>query len=818
VTATRPAVEVGLHYAHANLLFGPGGEARALYRLAPVSYPFLSVAEKWGVQRQLERLAHALEGDFSLWRVTRASTPESYRDRLAVGFDSRGGTSHTWQALLDSHGAALTQLHAHGSEVYLAVSLRARAPRRLGGALLAGVDRARGRLGALVGAPGAAGLSGRELTALTQAERRVFERVSAVIGVRRARTRELEWLLRRALLRGLAEPIIERYWQPDALVIDTDEDDGDALYEPLGCDVWRLIAAPMREDPQHPPSLELETEHGVGYQALLSVGALADEPLFPGPGAELLHAPLDGVGFGVDAVLHARWLGNREALGQVRRRVVDAEQVYRDQLESRDGPAWRADDDRTLAREYEQVLQSGSRPPMLYASLSLAVGAASREELERRVQALRSGFGDVELFRPRGLQERLFFDHLVRADGGRVRDYVGQVSAQQFAAMVPTATTAVGDPGGLYLGYTPSGARRAVLYDVTAPPRESRASAVLLAGTLGSGKTLAAQLIAYGAHARGSLVIDFDPKPDHGFTNLPALRDRVEVLELTGAVEQRGRLDPLAIGLDELREELCCSYLLELLRDPPASWEHAITRAVRDSVRAGARGCQDVIARLQALDSPAGAEAGDALSVIADVGLARLGFGDGRTRAHLSAESLTTIRAPGLTLPEPGVARETYTRAERISVATLSLVAALALRLVSTDRSRHKVVVLDEAWFLLASAQGRAVVNRLVRLARAYNTTVLLVTQRIDDVHAIRELAGTVLIFGQDSDPEATRALELLGIQATPANVALLRDARQGHCLMRDLHGRVGEVQIDCADPELMRAFDTTPTASAVPA
>ena len=119
--------------------------------------------------------------------------------------------------------------------------------------------------------------------------------------------------------------------------------------------------------------------------------------------------------------------------------------------------------------------------------------------------------------------------------------------------------------------------------------------------------------------------------------------------------------------------------------------------------------------------------------------------------------------------------------------------------------------MLDEAWFLLASAQGRAMVNRLVRLARAYNATVLLATQRLDDVGGISDLIGTSFLFGQDADSEATRALELLGVQPTPARIARLRDARAGRCLMRDLHGRVAEVQIQCPDPDLLAAFDTTP-------
>ena len=232
--------------------------------------------------------------------------------------------------------------------------------------------------------------------------------------------------------------------------------------------MWRLVAAPMREDPDHPPSLEVEAEDGPSYQALLCLGALADEAMFPGP-AELLHAPLEAVGFPVDAVLHARWVANREALGQVRRRIVDAEQVYREQLESRHGPAWRAEDDRTLAREYEQVLQSSARPAMLYATVSLAVGAGSATSssgacrpcarLRRRRAALaRAGFSS-------GCSSTTSR----RADGGRVPDYRQQLTAQQFGAMVPTATTIVGDRDGHYLGHTTSG--RGVRCATTRPRR-----------------------------------------------------------------------------------------------------------------------------------------------------------------------------------------------------------------------------------------------------------------------------------------------------------------------------------------------------------
>ncbi len=93
-----------------------------------------------------------------------------------------------------------------------------------------------------------------------------------------------------------------------------------------------------------------------------------------------------------------------------------------------------------------------------------------------------------------------------------MRDYVQQLTVEQFGGMVATATRTVGSGRGPYLGYTPTGAPLPVRFDATQAPRESRASAVLLIGTLGSGKTVAAQTIEYAAERRGSLVMGLRPE------------------------------------------------------------------------------------------------------------------------------------------------------------------------------------------------------------------------------------------------------------------------------------------------------------------
>lgn len=606
-----------LRYASGNLLIGHGGEAAALYRLATFPYPFAPGSRKWALLRRLERVAHLLGADFSLYRVARAYPAERYAGELQASADPRYADPEGWRRYLEGHEARLEEMDAHLPEVYVAVCLTERPS-----GPLAGLDRVRRRLEEIAGVGSPRPISRSELEALRAAETRVLERLGALASLRRASTAELQWLLRRGAVRGIGEPAMESDWRPAALELEGEE----LSYEPLESDLWRLANEPMSEEPGAPPSLVVENEEGSSYQAFLCVGSLAEEAEFPGA-AELLHAPLEGAGFPVDAVLHARWVGNREALAQVRKRILDVEHAYREEAAgSVAGPGWQATEDRELAREYEAVLQSSAHPPMLRASISLALGARERTELERRVEVLRERFGEVALHRPRGLQHHLFFEHLPRCDAGSLGDYRQQMTVEQFGAAVPTASGEVGSATGPYLGYTTAGNPRPVRFDATEAPRLSRPTGVLLAGTPGSGKTVGAEAICLGGALRGSLVVTFDPKPDHNLEGVGELEGRVEVLELSADPRNRGRLDPLAIGLPELREELASSYLLELLRDPPPSWEVAIDRAVRDAVRAGEQSLTCVVARLQESDNEAAREAGEALEVLSDFGLARLGF------------------------------------------------------------------------------------------------------------------------------------------------------------------------------------------------
>ena len=152
----------------------------------------------------------------------------------------------------------------------------------------------------------------------------------------------------------------------------------------------------------------VDAPEGRSYQAMLALGALPEETRVPGT-AELLFAPLEAVDFPVDCVLHARWIGNRDAMSTVRRRIVDADNAYHEQLTSAHGPlSYAVEENRQLARELDAYLQSHERPPLLQCAISLAVGAHDARELEQRVELLAHQFGTVSLHRPLGLQPALF--------------------------------------------------------------------------------------------------------------------------------------------------------------------------------------------------------------------------------------------------------------------------------------------------------------------------------------------------------------------------------------------------------------------------
>jgi hypothetical protein len=464
------------------------------------------------------------------------------------------------------------------------------------------------------------------------------------------------------------------------------------------------------------------------------------------------------------------------------------------------------------ARELEEYLTGAERPPLLRASISFAVSADSETELEQRVERLRAQFAPIALHRPAGSQLELFVSHLP-CQRATVRDYDDVLLCEQVGAMVPTATHAVGSADGFYIGTTLTGSPNPVRFDLTEGPRTSRAPAILCSGTLGSGKTIAAQLLALQAFAAGSRVVSVDPKGDHRLHQLADASD-VEVIELGLGQRQCGLLDPLRIAPEDTRADLAYSFLVDILPAPvPAPWQTEIRRAVDEEAAQPSPISTAVIERLITGQGHA-FDAGRALETHASGGLLALAFANGSEEpAAAPSRPMTLLRVANLVMPLPGTPRSELTSDERIGQALLRLLATYALKLMGEDWTDHKVLLFDEAWMLLGDAAGRMLVQRINRLCRSQNATPILVTQALADVAEMENLLGALFCFGVETEREARAALELLHLDADDdVSRARIQQFRTGRCFLRDYDGRVGAIQVDPADDALLAALDTTPT------
>jgi hypothetical protein len=792
-----------ISFIYRNIVFGAGpDDAWGVYRLPTRSYAGLTVNAKAEMLSVLASFAYSLERDFSLLRVARPWSVDHYLTSVERTVDSRHARSRELADYLERQRIGLAARESHTPDVYVSVRLSGGSGAWRMSALpgLAELRRA-------VGLGDARAISGRRLDALLAEEAKAYNRILDYLECEPAATHELQWLIRRAFCRGVDDPLIDENFLPQALVIDADDDE--VHYRPLEADVLRLVDAPINIGPR---GLRIEGERHESHQAFLCVGALPDVVAFPGRSAELLFAPLESLDFPVDAAFCARHVPNSDAVRLVRRRLMDADNIYQEETHGYHGPSVSAAERPKAVRDLEEYLAGGDRPPLLRGSLSLCVSAGDAELLEDRVERLRREFGAIKLHRPLGGQLQIFVSHLP-GQRSAVPDYDDYFTLEQFGAMVPIATHAVGAEIGAYIGHTLSGARQPVLFDPTEASRTSRAPATLLAGTLGSGKTLCMELIMYQAFLAGSTICDIDPKGDHALDRLPGVAEQMEVIELSPDERYRGMLDPLRIGPADTREDLASNFLLSILPEPTApAWQTEIRLAVQAVAARGGRSCGEVVDELQRGSADA-VDAARALGIHASSGLARLGFArPGTDTLDAGVRPVVSLRIRNLTLPLPGTPRAELREDERIGRAILHLLAVYALRLTSEDRRRHSVLGFDEAWVLLSDNAGRALVDRISRLGRAQNVTPLLATQVLGDVDQLDGLIGAAFCFGVDSEREAQAALRLLRLDEDDDALAQrMLSFRRGRCFMRDFEGRVSPVQIDLVDPELLRALDTTP-------
>jgi hypothetical protein len=801
-----------LSFVYGNCLQGSCGPW-ALFALEPYSYATLAPARKRERFGRLLAAIESLEADIQILRVSRSWDAARAFDPLAAEYTGPHRTAH--DAYLAAQFEALDEERAELPAIFIAVSLEL--PQRDVGAFVSSLAERPAHELLKAASRSLRGGSTRQIS-VTELERlrmrsdEVHARLAANLEARPARTIEVQWLVRRAFCRALGEPEVDGLHEPQALVF---ERNGAAILAPLEADVIRWQQSYVEHCGR---LLRIESEEGVSWQAHLLAGALPESAAFPSSRLELMFVPAESLPFGVDLTLSARYLPNDLAMRLVRRRVQDADEIARAEAGGDQGVSDRGYDRTQEARDLLSYLQSASHPPLLRATLAVAVSADGPEELDRRVEAVRRVFGEVHLHRPLGDQLRLFVSALP-GQRSSVAGYDDVLTPEQVAAMMPLATHTVGARRGFHLGHTLGGSRHPVRFNLREGSDHDRNAAILSIGALGSGKTTLDQKLAYEAFLLGARVIDCDPKGDHRMHQLPEVAPHVETIALRGDRALRGMLDPLRIAPEHLRQDAAVSFLSELLpahRD--GAWDAAVAAAV-DAVRQRSQTptCFEVVRALSAGDDT-DRQVAKALAVHAASGLTQLGFADPDVRLpQVGTRQVTYLSIRDLPAPQPGIARSDYSPLERVGEQIVRLIAMFAMALMSSERSRLKVFSFDEGWRLLGDPVGRMLLASLQRMGRSELAVPIISTQLVGDTlldgrESLDNLIGATFVFGLRSEREAERALELLDLD--PDDRVLrdrLLDFDAGRCLMRDHRGRVEAVQVEILVPRLLAAFSTTP-------
>ena len=568
--------------------------------------------------------------------------------------------------------------------------------------------------------------------------------------------------------------------------------------------------------------LRLEHEDKESYVSYFTVNAIVGELDFPS--SEIFYFQQQQFTFPVDTSMNVEIVENRKALTTVRNKKKELKDLDNHAYQAGSETSSNVVDALDSVDELETDLDQ-SKESMYKLSYVIRVSAPDLDELKRRCDEVKDFYDDlnVKLVRPAGDMLGLHSEFLP-ASKRYINDYVQYVKSDFLAGLGFGATQQLGETTGIYMGYSVDTGRNVYLQPSLASQgvkgTVTNALASAFVGSLGGGKSFCNNLLVYYSVLFGGQAVILDPKAERGNwkETLPEIAHEINIVNLTSDKDNAGLLDPFVIMKNvKDAESLAIDILTFLTGISSRDGEKfpVLRKAVRSVTQSDSRGLLHVIDELRREDTPISRNIADHIDSFTDYDFAHLLFSDGTVENAISLDNqLNIIQVADLVLPDKDTTFNEYTTIELLSVAMLIVISTFALDFIHSDRSIFKIVDLDEAWAFLNVAQGETLSNKLVRAGRAMQAGVYFVTQSAYDVskESLKNNIGLKFAFRSTDINEIKQTLEFFGIDKDDENnQKRLRDLENGQCLLQDLYGRVGVVQIHPVFEELLHAFDTRP-------
>ncbi|WP_034430046.1 ATP-binding protein [Caldisalinibacter kiritimatiensis] len=343
-------------------------------------------------------------------------------------------------------------------------------------------------------------------------------------------------------------------------------------------------------------------------------------------------------------------------------------------------------------------------------------------------------------------------------------------------------------------------------------------------------------LLALKTAKRGAKVLIIDPKGDRWKweQDLYTFRDQVKVTTFTADIKDKGKLDPfniMRVGIskenyiERMKEAAnwamdICMFLIAADRKDPRT--NILLQAVNRVVNKSNPAMNKIIEEIKIIGAEADKEENiikknmcneiaETLNSYKQMAYSSLLFGDGDEEAISLERTVNVLQIQNLVFPDAETAPENYTFQEIVGYACLLAITGYIMLFIMSDRKELSIFEMDEATVLRATAAGKNISNKIIRMARALQSPGIFISQSIDDIGDSKVLnnIGYKFAFRTSDDEEIEKTLRAYGIEPTEENKEILSSLENGMCLFQDLEGRTGVVAIDAVFEEYINAFKT---------
>ena len=481
----------------------------------------------------------------------------------------------------------------------------------------------------------------------------------------------------------------------------------------------------------------------------------------------------------------------------------------------------------------------GNKEEIIEYGAYLVVSASSVNQLRQRRQVILNYFDDMGVEISEASQDAPYlFQALLYGESlqKRTRTWTHMVTCRGFSELMPFTSTSSGNRIGWYIGRVDNwigrwdniekaidSSKNIVLYNATVGNKEDIAGKItknphiIITGATGQGKSFLAQIIFLSVALQNVKTLYIDPKRElrnhyHEVINSPHFSElypeRKKQIENFNFVtldsslpSNHGVLDPIIVLEKEQSVEVSknmLEFLLQAVDDVSMDQKTAITEAINAIVERRATGekvgFKHVLESLRNSSSSEIASVGRYLTSIVTNSILELAFSDGTTQGLDYESRVTILEVNNLKLPKDDSTK--ISDHERNSIALMFALGAFCTHFGERNENEDTIEFFDEAWILMKSAEGKAVIKNMRRIGRSKNNTLALITQSVHDAENDDDTTGFGTIFAFYEKSEREDILKHVNLEVTENNLEWIDNMISGQCLYYDVYGNLNMISI----------------------